>query len=68
MKKMPPRAPLRKVIERVEVDIGYSVTVTREKLECGHVIPIVQDFYGNTYAERRRCKQCMKEDKGGGRA
>ena len=54
--------PLRKVIsrttERYELPSGYVAYLECEVLECGHVIRIKQDIYGETNAYRRRCKQC----------
>lgn len=51
------RGPLRKVVETREIPF-MGITVWRELLECGHLIPCRRDFVGPTNAERRRCGKC----------
>jgi hypothetical protein len=68
MKNQKTKYPLRKVIGIESVQIsdgkydGIKVFVNREKLECGHTIPIPSDIYGETNAYFRRCKQCGKRE------
>lgn len=62
--------PLRKVVEIVHVpltdihgeqyinDFGEEVQVRKELLECGHIVRIKQDIYGETNAYARRCQEC----------
>lgn len=52
--------PLRKVIERRRIPhpSAPDVIVTRELLECGHLVPVKSDFVGPTNAARRRCGKC----------
>jgi len=52
--------PLRKVIKLVLMQHpDYpKLTVERELLECGHLIPVRFDYVGRTNAERRRCRKC----------
>jgi hypothetical protein len=52
MKKKDREPPLRKIIEIVE---------RKEILECGHVLPIKQDIFGDTCPLRRRCWKCLKD-------
>lgn len=66
--------PLRKIvgIEHVPLtdihgneyvnDFGETPQVRKERLECGHLINIKQDIYGETNAYRRRCRDCRKEN------
>jgi hypothetical protein len=41
--------PLRKVVDG---------DASKDKLECGHVLPIAQDIYGPRFPQRRRCRKC----------
>lgn len=52
--------PLRKIVDRVPHTIAPGVEVLYERLECGHEQRVVQDIYGDTFAVRRRCRQCQK--------
>ncbi len=52
------RGPHRKVIEVREFPLTGNITVFRELLECGHLVPIKNDFVGPTNAARRRCGKC----------
>jgi hypothetical protein len=55
----PNRNPLRKIVDRVRVQISDSgATAVKELLECGHLQFPVNDFAGETNAVRRRCWQC----------
>jgi hypothetical protein len=51
------RGPLRKVIETRHI-AWNGITIARELLECGHLIPCRKDFVGPTNAARRRCGKC----------
>ena len=58
--------PLRKIVDGATRTrrIGkrdYEFYV--EKLECGHEQSPVTDIYGETNAERRRCKACWLQEK-----
>lgn len=62
-KRNPPSGPLRKIVGYVKESIGHHDTlgemfIDREELECGHIIPIKQDMFGETNATRRRCRKC----------
>lgn len=61
--------PLRKIIEIVQVPLtdvrgqqlviyGEPVFQRKELLECGHIVRIKEDIYGQTNAYRRRCAKC----------
>lgn len=52
MKRKPLYKPLRKIV-------GYEAGM--EVLECGHRQRPVSDAFGETNANRRRCKQCGRE-------
>lgn len=64
------RNPLRKIIRKVvepfeppfePIETGDGNIITgfvREELECGHVVQVRQDFYGETNATKRRCSEC----------
>jgi hypothetical protein len=56
-------APLRAIVDYLEVTIADGVTAQRELLECGHVVPIKRDMIGETNASRRRCKACLLEQR-----
>jgi hypothetical protein len=64
-KQMTKHYPLRQVVQRVKRPIlnvaGEETGVERiqELLECGHVIPVRQDIFGETNAYNRRCKACF---------
>ena len=47
-------APLRRVVE-----VRTVSGVPREVLACGHEIGVRRDMIGETYAERRRCGECL---------
>lgn len=56
-------SPLRAVVGFVNVEIvgpitGEVTVVQRELLECGHVVRIKRDIFGETNASRRRCRKC----------
>jgi hypothetical protein len=62
-------APLRRIVNREQVLVsggytddgdylGVPVYRTVEDLECGHRVNVKVDIYGETNAERRRCKEC----------
>lgn len=51
-------APLRKIVGHRQHPRHESITV--EILECGHWVPIKQDFYGETNAYCRRCWKCYR--------
>jgi hypothetical protein len=65
------KGPLRKIVgQRTEYhrdSIGMEHPRHLDILECGHEQRPVADFYGETHAERRRCKQCHKEQSGAAR-
>ena len=58
--------PLRKVVGRQrrvlgDTEIGGEMTeiaVMDELLECGHAVRPREDFFGETNAAKRRCKEC----------
>ncbi len=50
--------PLRRVLGVVEETMPSGVGLLRERLECGHVVPIREDIFGRTNAYRRRCRRC----------
>ena len=50
------KRPLRKII-KAEIVEGRTL----ETLECGHQQYAVQDFIGETNAEKRRCRKCEAE-------
>lgn len=53
--------PLRLVLCRGLVALqGSTVKIEMERLECGHLKSIPQDFIGATNAARRRCRKCFK--------
>lgn len=54
-----PKTKLRKVIDWGGISIKNRVLpVWYELLECGHLIRTPTDIFGETYAERRRCRKC----------
>jgi hypothetical protein len=52
--------PLRNVMDRFTKETEYGLTLSYERLECGHEIRTPKDFIGETFALRRRCKYCAK--------
>lgn len=60
MKRDRRRYPLRKVLDRFFDELGTA----REKLECGHIVSVPKDFYGETFAAKRRCPKCKKQEPG----
>lgn len=52
------KGPLRAVVALVEVELSARTRVWRERLECGHIVGIKHDFYGETTARKRRCWKC----------
>jgi hypothetical protein len=61
------KGPLRKVVGQVnrpwKLEDGREIDSWYEVLECGHEQRPVSDIYGETYAYRRRCRQCLREGK-----
>ena len=60
------RDPLRKIVGHEQVSIGVYDTVgelfvTRERLECGHLVRPTEDIFGETNASSRRCRGCGDE-------
>ncbi len=54
--------PLRRIVGVEAVKIaGTSVSVRKERLECGHLMRPRSDMIGETHAARRRCSQCFVE-------
>lgn len=68
--------PLRKVVERdivvkrdelmdgqyIEADFkagGFNIFANR--LECGHLVRPAQDFYGEIFSVKQRCRYCHAE-------
>lgn len=63
-KPTPNRNPLRKIVEHAYGDVdGSFPNVLFEVLECGHRQLPRSDFVGETNVERRRCRQCGKEQR-----
>ena len=72
----PNRDPLRKIVDYVweplrladgtiyKDQFGDELRFKKEKLECGHIVSIKKDIFGETNAARRRCRQCAKMLKG----
>lgn len=58
MKK--PRTKLRRVIDWGGISIkGHVLPIWYELLECGHIIRTPTDIFGETSADRRRCRKCV---------
>lgn len=67
--------PLRKVVERdivvkrdeetnlyVEADFnGGGFNIFANRLECGHLVRPAQDFYGEIFSVKQRCRYCHAE-------
>lgn len=58
------KGPLKKVVSDFweDVDVfGRIIQRHMERLECGHVIRVRTDCFGEFYSARRRCSECYKE-------
>jgi hypothetical protein len=42
------------------VYLGEVMHQRKEKLECGHIVRIKEDIYGQTNAYKRRCRFCRE--------
>lgn len=47
----------RRTIESLATGQRFELTV--DVLECGHLLPEVDDTFGRTYPTRRRCTECV---------
>ena len=59
------KGPLRKVIDEFTTHHQDTMGVKHqrywERLECGHVVRVKTDMFGETNAYKRRCKQCLEQ-------
>ena len=58
------KGPLRLVVDDFWQEEKFETFTLRrhvERLECGHIIRVRTDIYGEFYSARRRCGECKKE-------
>jgi hypothetical protein len=54
--------PLRKIVAETMKEVAPGVSVPRDVLECGHMVPPAHDMIGRTYPASRRCRRCYEAE------